>query len=646
VRGGFLSEYKLFSSDLATAVLEPEGATPLSPATSEWSPYRREASGEYLPLVTGCPAEGQPCAPSVMEHADVLPGTKFGPNEPLGMRQAGAGVTIVNATPDLSHIVLDAQGQLTAAPDPGNRYEWSGGQLQPLSVLPAGEGGSAVDAPAVSLSNDGSVFFAYGGHLYLRDFAKGGSGESLRLDVAEGVKEPAGAGAEFLYAGGEISRGEHGAEYSGGDGSLVLFSDPQQLTAAPGGGIYACHIVEAAGSLRCELELTGLSDSGELLLGGSEDASYLYFLGAEEKLYVDHYDGRGWKTTGGPSVSGIFSVSNGSQEEQLERFRPFRVSPNGQYLAFMSNASLTGYDNRDAVSGEPDQEVYEYQAVPNHLMCVSCNPTGARPVGMLDHSEVENGIVYSEPLVDHEGLWDGQWLAGSILGKTPVGGGSPALHQSRYLNDSGRLFFNSPVGLVPQDANGQEDVYEFEPEGDGSCESSTSTGTQVYVGEVSGSQVHGCLGLISSGTSGEESAFLDASGKGPEGEEGEEVFFMTASQLAPQDADSALDIYDAHSCSAASPCPPAAVSVPPACTTAESCRVAPPPQPTIFGAPSSETFSGAGNITPAGAESKITKKAIHCAKGRKLSHGKCVKRKQKKKQPKRAKKAGHNRRAK
>jgi len=53
--GGELSEYRLFAPDLATGVVEPTGATPLSATASERTPYRRETNGEYLPLVSGCP---------------------------------------------------------------------------------------------------------------------------------------------------------------------------------------------------------------------------------------------------------------------------------------------------------------------------------------------------------------------------------------------------------------------------------------------------------------------------------------------------------------------------------------------------------------------------------------------------------------
>ena len=55
--------------------------------------------------------------------------------------------------------------------------------------------------------------------------------------------------------------------------------------------------------------------------------------------------------------------------------------PERPWLAFMSSEQLTGYDTRDAKSGQPDEEVYLYSAATNGLVCASCDPTGARPVG-------------------------------------------------------------------------------------------------------------------------------------------------------------------------------------------------------------------------------------------------------------------------
>jgi hypothetical protein len=90
-----------------------------------------------------------------------------------------------------------------------------------------------------------------------------------------------------------------------------------------------------------------------------------------------------------------------------------------------------------------------------------------------------------------------------------------------------------------------------------------------------------------------ESAFLDASSSGGD------VFFLTTGSLVGGDVGSGLKVYDAHECTSASPCPPPAAASPGECTSAASCRAAPMPQPSIFGAPSSATFEGVGNLLAA-----------------------------------------------
>jgi len=252
----------------------------------------------------------------------------------------------------------------------------------------------------------------------------------------------------------------------------------------------------------------------------------------------------------------------------------------------MSDRSLTGYDNRDAVSGETDEEVFLYDAHTGRLACASCEPTGARPDGAFDSGG------YPGLLADHAGVWGSRWLAGSIPGWTGIDL-SHSLYQSRYLSDSGRLFFDSPDALSPADTNGTWDVYEFEPQGAGGC-------TPGGVGFEAGSG--GCVGLISSGGSRDESAFLDAS------ESGDDVFFLTAAGLVPQDGDGLFDVYDARACSSASPCLAVPPVPPPACSTSDSCKPTPSPQPSSFGAPASQTFSGIGNLSPSGSKTAVKAK--------------------------------------
>ena len=79
--------------------------------------------------------------------------------------------------------------------------------------------------------------------------------------------------------------------------------------------------------------------------------------------------------------------------------------------------------------------------------------------------------IYRERLWDFGELWGGRWVAGDIPGWTAATLGS-ALYQTRYLSNSGRLFFNSSDALVPADVNGEEDVYEYEPSGAAGCQAS------------------------------------------------------------------------------------------------------------------------------------------------------------------------------
>jgi hypothetical protein len=621
VSGGGLTEYKMFSSDLSSALVEPQGATPLClphPAKEcpERTPYlRNAATREFQPLVT---------------PENVLKGTKYGgkeqeprPEQP-GVGGAGfeGGVEFVSAAPDLSHVVLSSSLALTPGFEAGfgsglsSLYMSTPGkpaseQLQLLSILPNGkpaaeEGqesnlGNSNRGVRNAISSDGQRAVFESGvngderHLYLRDLSLG---RTLQLDVVQsGVVSPGGAFPVFVDATPDDSR--------------VFFLDPQRLTGDSTAeekkpDLYMCEITVAAGNLTCALkDLSVPLNAGEHAdvvgpdLGTSESGTYVYLVatgvlapGATEgspNLYVHD------TVSGTTRLVATLSPEDqpdwlqlGEEENQFKGITS-RVSANGRYVAFMSQQSLTGYDNEDISSQAPgerlDEEVFLYHAPePERLgseagtiTCVSCDPTGARPHGVLDPPDA--GEEELALLVDRPAVWKGKWLAGSLPSWPQISTLS-ALYQPRNLTSEGRLFFDSADALVPQDVNGKEDVYEYEPAATGSCTLSA-----------------GCVGLISSGTSSEESAFIDASGMGPGGSEGEDVFFMTSAKLAPQDTDNALDVYDAHVCSAVAPCPSPVADVPPACTTAESCRAAPAPAPDVFGKSASATFTGPGNST-------------------------------------------------
>jgi hypothetical protein len=167
--------------------------------------------------------------------------------------------------------------------------------------------------------------------------------------------------------------------------------------------------------------------------------------------------------------------------------------------------------------------------------------------------------------------------------------GNVATHQPRYLSDSGRVFFNSLDALAPTDSNGTADVYEYEPPGVGTC----SEADPAFAPRNGG-----CIALISSGASAEESSFLDAS------ENGNDVFFLTNSRLTIKDPDTGADVYDARVDGGEAP-----IASPPECQ-GDACQnpAAPPNDPT----PSSLNFHGVGNVSHAKA-----KKQKHKAKKQK-----------------------------
>ena len=138
------------------------------------------------------------------------------------------------------------------------------------------------------------------------------------------------------------------------------------------------------------------------------------------------------------------------------------------------------------------------------------------------------------------------------------------------------MFFNAETSLVPADTNETADVYEYEPEGIGGCSPIAGSPAVVYarvqetdtepgVPPTPGAS-GGCIGLISSGKNSQESVFIDAS------QSGEDVFFRTSAALVPSDTNGGPDIYDAHVCNKASPCPTEAPGSQPECDSLDECH--------------------------------------------------------------------------
>jgi DNA-binding beta-propeller fold protein YncE len=518
---------------------------------------------------------------------------------------------VQGASADGSHTIFIAQDSLVPEvpdPDPGTGgkpllYEQTEGELRLVCILPdgtpvksscsAGTRNSQTPSRSDSLDNaiseDGSRIFwsafsgATGpGQLYLRDSHGTGSVEDdTTIAVSKAAETLSKTTASQFWT-------------AAADGSKAIFT-----TMEPGKGISDLYefIVETEATIPIAKEAIGLA-------GASEDASRIYFASkkalapgataGKPNLYLDR-EGEFTFIATLSSADAVISEPFSHTPLNLEPVEhSAQVSPDGQHLAFMSTASLTGYDNIDSESSEADAEVYLYDAEANEgegeLRCISCNPTGARPSG-------RNVGTEAHPL----------WAAAEL----PTW--ETHLYPGRPLSEDGsRLYFESFEPLSSRDTNGMGDVYQWEAEGKGDCKATDSSFVQ---------SAGGCIALISSGESPEDSHFVDAS------PDGEDVFFATASSLLPQDP-GLIDVYDARA-SGGFP-PPAAPKRP---CEGEACQSppAPPDDPT----PSSSTFRGPG--TPKGRTRKP-----RCAKPKHRRKGRCVAKRHKRA---RSRAADHERRA-
>jgi hypothetical protein len=338
-------------------------------------------------------------------------------------------------------------------------------------------------------------------------------------------------------------------------------------------------------------EAKAIGSGGEsILVNVSADGSHVYFVSpkvldeAEEgivgkdNLYawdgstvrfiatVDHLDVTGTHVGNGSTygglglwaLNGLGSVSpiNGPGND------PSRTTSDGRFFVFESHADLTGYDS------EGRTEVYRYDAVEESLLCLSCNPSlaPARSDARLE----------------------------SLVGTKDQFAPETSVAPTANVSEDGRMvFFETEDALVPGDVDETQDVYEWEAEGAGACQTQG-----------------GCLYLISSGHSATSNYLYAVT------PDGHDVFFRTGDQLLRADTDATPSIYDARIGGGF----PEAQQPP---CQAEACRGQASASPALSGA-GSAAFVGPGNVKPRNPGAR------RCAKGeRKIKRrGKtrCVKR--------------------
>jgi hypothetical protein len=160
-----------------------------------------------------------------------------------------------------------------------------------------------------------------------------------------------------------------------------------------------------------------------------------------------------------------------------------------------------------------NDHLYRYRLADEALIDLTPDGGAVALVGLSD----DGSVAY---FVSAAGLYR---FAGAPTRLRAAGPGvlPPASGRAQASADGTRFFFTTSAVLVPEDTDGNTDVYEWEAKGSGSCE-----------------HAEGCLGLISDGRLGGAS-FVGASASG------DDAFFATASSLLPSDPGS-LDIYDAR----------------------------------------------------------------------------------------------------
>ena len=365
-------------------------------------------------------------------------------------------------------------------------------------------------------------------------------------------------------------------EVAATDGSMAVFTSTQQLTdvasqdntpedtagrgcwttSGPGGcNLYLYDFNNAPGHELVTASAGSLNPRVQGVVAAASDGSHVYFVArgrltatpnqsgatasdGADNLYVYERDSRF------PAGHTAFIATLvPSDEEQWTGGGGSRASatPDGRFLAFTSAADLTRDDTSTAA------QVFRYDAQTAQLVRVSIGRSGFNDNG--------NTAAFAAELPRHD--------------LTRLGGGQLAMS-----NDGAYIAFASADGLTASALNGHgtdtpgafaNNVYEYHADNvqlisDGQ-DATTSVGSSSVV----------LLGVSASGA---------------------DVFFQTADRLAPQDTDTQLDFYTAHS-SGGFPAPPD----PSSGCSGDGCQGALSEAPADL-SPGSATFFGAGNPPP------------------------------------------------
>jgi hypothetical protein len=542
------------TDDLAHVLFESR--LPLTPDATGGNPMLFKADGDSLRLLAppgGCPGATAPASPASPCSAAGLGA--------IGLHQTGDALSADGSRAEIASPVTFT-GNVSSGASPSRLYQLDDRGTTALAddafvQLNASELATPDEPQAASFqaaSADGArVYFTSGerltdaagpdGGLYLWERQPTSTTQQLTVDATDGTftlhpplpaasagpdttgplphdasaaqLQAALAGLANVGAGNVTVTGAPGGPYDIAFGGGLAGVDVPPL-AADGSGLSGGAASATVATTHAVRNLTLVAPGGTdvLAIGAARDGSRIYFLApaqlvpggppvAEYAAYLWQEDpGGGSGTT---SFVGALSFSDARSNANTTpinaRGRTSRVTPDGRTLLLSvsdENGLGVGHDH-GACTSNPNgtttgicSELYLYRAADSTplapaVTCVSCRPAGA-PTGA-------NALVNV-----HAG----------------AGGAQVTSHLSRALSDDGRrVFFSSAAPLVPGDANGKSDAYEYD----------VPSGT---------------LRLLSSGRDPADSFFLDANANG------DDAYFATRERLVGWDVDRAYDVYDAR----------------------------------------------------------------------------------------------------
>jgi hypothetical protein len=455
------------------------------------------------------------------------------------------GARFSGGSADYSHLALSSRRHLTADSPCAESVGAEDGESVPDCAYEFVNGALRLasvlpgEVPGFGLANgitaDGRHFF-FSGEEHIYDRVDGSS--TTQVDVSERTLPAAVPTGPATYLRPTFANAA----------DKVLFSTSRDLVDADENAGEDLYLYDGSKPTGSRLTLISNGDvpaaqtEGLGMLLASESLDRVYFVTSNQLLSSGSQEpGRHiyvWEADGGQGT--VREVATVSSEDLLTPASNADLQPVS--ISVSPNGRFLLFISKAPLTSYDNagtDQAYRYDEANGELVCVSCRPDG-KPGSTAATLE-------------------------------QFGDGFPTEHHLRNVQNDGGVIFQTlePLGL--RDSNGLRDVYKYE---------------------------NGVASLISSGTGGAGSWFVDASVSG------NDIFFATRDRLVGWDKDDNYDVYDARVGGGLPEPPPPIVGC-----DGDSCQ--PPPNPPNDSTPASASFQGAGNVKPAAKKKRHSKKKKH-----------------------------------